>query len=278
MSSTSVSYQEMVLSSTGNKVVKSGANLYVTNQVTSSTRYSPYMELIFQINEGDTQYAIYNTFLKYTSDDLAYAETNDSSQLIIPPRTDQYYSVYYINDKRYYTCDQQIYYGFTSTTTGPSTLYFRYKNNPKGVLKIPNGNAVTPSSGGAYTVNQVTRNTVFSYYPGTTIYLLIDFGNSMKTKYGFTIFVMQSYTTQVYPVDQNSLTVLGSILADEKIVGKGHTIPSTFIYSYLVLPKNITLQVVSVGTAYLTQDGLNNSYTYLDPTYSNQVYEQYYQS
>ena len=65
--SASVSYQDMILSSLGNKIVPSGANLFVTNQNTSSTRYSPYMELIFQINENDTSYAIYNTFLKYIS-------------------------------------------------------------------------------------------------------------------------------------------------------------------------------------------------------------------
>ena len=276
--SNAVSYGEMVLTSNGNKIIKNGANIFVTNQNGTSTRYAPYMELIIQINEGDTQYAIYNSFLKYTSDDVTYVETNDASQLIIPPKTSQYYRLYDINDKRYYTCDQQIYYGFNSTTIGPPTLYFHYKNNQKAILKIPNGNAVTPSNNGVYTINEVNRNTVFSYYSSTTVYILIDFDNTLKTKYGFSIFVMQSYCTQVFAVNPSNLSILGSLLEDEKIVGQGNTLPSNFVYSYLILDKEITLQVVSVGKAYLTQDGLKNSYIFLDPAYSNTIYEQYYQT
>jgi hypothetical protein len=133
------------------------------------------MELIFQIDETDTSYTIYNTFLKYTSEDYAYVETHDASQLIIPVTSQYYYKLIYTNDKRYYTCDQQIYYGYTSNATGPDTLYFYYKNNKKAICKLPNGNTVTPGSGGAYTVSEVSRNSVFTYYSGTTVYLLIDF-------------------------------------------------------------------------------------------------------
>ena len=42
-----VSYQDMILSSLGNKTVPSDANLFVTNQSTSSIRFSPYMEFNF---------------------------------------------------------------------------------------------------------------------------------------------------------------------------------------------------------------------------------------
>jgi len=275
--STSVSYEDMLLLSLGNKTLPSGQNLFVTNQTTSSTRYSPYMELIFQINETDTSYAIYNTFLKYTSEDLAYVETNVADQLVIPIRSDYYYKLVYKNDKRYYTCDQQIYSGFTSTTTGPDTLYFYYKNNKKAICKLPNGNAVTPSTGGVYTTSEVDRNSIFTYYPGTTVYLLIDFNNSLNTTYGFTIYIMQSYARQIYPVSSSNLSELSTVLNDVAIVGEGNTIPHNFVYSYLVLPKTISLQAVSVGKAYLLQDGLNNSYVFLDPLYSNVIYDQYYQ-
>jgi hypothetical protein len=218
----------MILSSLGNKIVPSDANLFVTNQSTSSTRFSPYMELIFQIYETDTSYAIYNTFLKYTSEDVAYVEIHDANQLIIPNKSEYYYKLIYTNDKRYYTCDQQIYYGYTSTTTGPDTLYFYYKNNIKAICKVPNGNAVTPSSGGAYTVSEVSRNSVFTYYSGTTVYLLIDFNNSLNTTYGFTIFIMQSYTTQIYPVTSNNLTELASVLENKEIVGDDNNYTTKF--------------------------------------------------
>ena len=105
---------------------------------------------------------------------------------------------------------------------------------------------------------------------------MIDFNNSLNTTYGFTIFIMQSYTTQIYPVTSNNLTELASVLENKEIVGDDNTMPQNFVYSYLVLPKNITLQAVSVGTAYLLQDGLNNSYVFLDPLYSNTIYDQYY--
>jgi hypothetical protein len=85
---------------------------------------------------------------------------------------------------------------------------------------------------------------------------------------------MQSYCNQVLEgVSFATLPNLYPILMDESIVGSGNTLPKNWLYTYFVLDKGTTLQAVSVGTAYITQDGLKNSYVFLDPTYSNIVYE-----
>jgi len=271
----SVSYQTNVLSAFGNLAIPDTANYFLSNTFDTSTRYTPYMELIFQINEGDTAYAIYNTFLKYVSDNLAIVETNDASQLIIPSTSKEYYSVIYINDKRFYVVDSQMYYGYIDTTFGPSNLFFQYVNNKNAICKVPNGNGVTPSSSGVYAPAAVTRNTVFWYYPGSAVYLLIDFNNYFNTSYGFTIYVMESFCRQVSPITTEQLPLLAELLENPAVVGTDSVLPSNFVYSYLILPKTIYLNVVSVGTGYTIQDGCNCVYSYLDPSYSNIIYEQY---
>lgn len=271
----SVSYQTIVLTALGNLEIPDGVNFYFTNRFNTSTRNSPYMELIFQINEGDTEYAIYNTFLKYTSNNLSIVETNDADQIIIPPTSKDYYRLEYMNDKRFYTCDSQMYYGFTESSFGPPNLYFSYKNCLNAILQVPNGNGVYPSSGGAYTVSNVSRYAIFWYYPATTVYLLIDFNNSMNTSYGFSIFVMQSFCKQIYPVTEEGLNTLNEVLINPDIVGSDNVLPTNWIYSYSILNKDFYLNAVSIGTAYQTQDGLSNTYTYVDPSYCNQIYEQY---
>lgn len=271
-----VTYDQIILTSNGNLPIPPGVDLYITNNDTISTRYSPYMELIFQLNEGDTSYAVYNNFLKYQTSGLEYIETHVSDDLIIPPRTSQYYSVFYKNDKRFYTADQQIYYSFQSNTVGPNELYFTYKNNSKAICKIPNGNSTTPSGAGDYIANTINRNSIFKYYGGSPVFLLVDFSNQMNTNYGFTIWIMQSYSNQIYSVTQSNITLLSSVLKDESIVGSGNTLPDFMTYSYCNIPANSSIQAVSLNIAYLIQDGVGNSYIYLDPTYSDILYNKYY--
>jgi hypothetical protein len=86
---------------------------------------------------------------------------------------------------------------------------------------------------------------------------------------------MQSYCKQVFPVTLEQLNTLDSILINPEIVGPENVLPNNWIYSYLILNKETYLNAVSIGTAYQTQDGLNNTYTFLDPEYSNQIYDQY---
>jgi hypothetical protein len=268
------SYQTMMTTAMGNLAVPSDINFLFSNPLTVSTRFSPYMEIIVQLASTDTDYSIFNTFLKYTSEDLYPVVTNDADQLVIPLTSPYYYKLIYKNDKRNYICDSQIYY--STVNTDAISIDFKYKHNSNAICRIPNGNTVAPSTGVAYSVSEVTRNSIFFYYPGTTIYLLIDFSNSRSTTYGFSIFIMQSYTQQIYDVTSNNLNNLSQYLNDTKIVGEGNTIPSSFVYSYMVLNKVTTLTAVSVNTAYLLQDGLKNSYVFLDPEYSNNIYINYY--
>jgi hypothetical protein len=265
----------MSLTASGNLVVPPDINFFITNLSSVSTRGTPYMEIIVQLTETDTSYAIYNNVLKYLSDYNFFTTTCNSDELVIPDKSELYYKLINKNDKRVYCCDNQVYYANKALAYNPSNLYFKYKNSEYGQLTIPSGNLQTPNPNtNSYVINYVSRNTIFYYYTGTTVYTLIDFTNSQNTSYGFTIYIMQSYCNQVLEgVSFATLPNLYPILMDESIVGSGNTLPKNWLYTYFVLDKGTTLQAVSVGTAYITQDGLKNSYVFLDPTYSNIVYE-----
>ena len=276
MSEYAYSYDTMSLTASGNLPVPKDINLFITNLFSSSTRGTPYMEIIVQLNETDTSYAIYNNMLKYISTQNFFTTTCDSDELIIPNQNESYYKLIYKNDKRVYCCDNQVYYGNKALAYSPSNLYFKYKNSIFGELTLPSGNYQTPNKDtSAYVINSVGRNSIFYYYSGSTVYTLIDFTNSQNTRYGFSIYIMQSYSNQIINgINFATLPNAYSLLMNEAIVGSGNTIPKNWIYTYFVLDKTISLEVVSVGTAYITQDGLKNSYVFLDPRYSSVIYEQ----
>lgn len=270
------SYQTMSLTASGNVKVPSDVNLYITNEFSVSTRGTPYMEVIVQLTETDTSYAVYNNMLKYLSDNNFFTTTNSADELIIPDQSESYYKLIHKNDKRVYCCDNQVYYGNKALAYTPSNLYFKYKNSDYGQVTIPSGNLQTPNPDtAAYVINSIQRNSIFYYYSGTTVYTLIDFTNSLNTSYGFTIYIMQSYANQVInTVSFATLSNLYPVLMNESTVGSGNTIPKNWLYTYFVLDKTISLEAVSVGTAYFLQDGLKNSYIFLDPAYSSVIYDQ----
>ena len=277
MSEYAYSYQTMSLTASGNLSLPSDNTFYLTNSFSNSTRGTPYMEIIVQLSETDTTYAVYNNVLKYLGSNEFFTTTNNADEIDIPEQTNNYYKLIYKNDKRVYTCDNQVYYGNIATQYTPSNLYFNFKNSNYGQLTIPAGNQETPNSDtNAYAINSVDRNSIFYYYSGTTVYTLIDFTNSQNTSYGFTIYIMQSYCNQVSDsVTFATLPHLYGTLMDENIVGSGNTIPKNWLYTYFTISKDQQyVEAVSVGTAYLTQDGCKNSYVFLDPTYSNILYEQ----
>jgi len=276
MSEYTYSYQTMSLTASGNLSVPTDINFFLTNLSSVSTRGTPYMEIIVQLTETDTSYAIYNNVLKYLSDDNFFTTTCNSDELVIPDQSESYYKLINKNDKRVYCCDNQVYYANKALAYTPSNLYFKYKNSDYGQLTIPSGNLETPNSDTySYAINSVSRNTIFYYYTGTTVYTLIDFTNSQNTSYGFTIYIMQSYSNQISDsVSFAALPNLYPVLMNETIVGSGNSIPKNWLYTYFVLDENTSIQAVSVGTAYLTQDGLRNSYVFLDPTYSSVIYDQ----
>lgn len=270
------SYETMALTASGNLPVPSDINLFLTNLSSTSTRGTPFMEVIVQFTETDTTYAVYNTVLKYLSLNNFFTTTNNADELIIPDQSESYYKLIYKNDKRFYCCDNQLYYANKALAYTPSNLYFKYKNSDYGQVTIPSGNLQTPNpSSNAYVINTVQRNSIFYYYSGTTVYTLIDFTNSQNTSYGFTIYIMTAYANQISnTVSFASLPNLFPALMDETLVGSGNTLPKNWIYTYYVLDKKTNIEAVSVGSAYLTNDGLKNVYVFLDPKYSSIIYNQ----
>jgi len=221
------------------------------NSVKTSTdriRYGPYFELLFPIS-GSSEYNVYSNF-----DCQNTINTNDGAQLLIKnPNV-------VINDKRFWTVDRLIQVSSSAPSGVNSYINVKFKQNPKLKATFKFTAQVLPSNG-EYSVSQVTRQTIWVYNPQTPVYLLINTSGSVLS-----IYVMQSYTNQVYSdLNQTNLPYLGSRM----------DIPKGWTFAYIILDIDTYLKVVSTETAYLVQDSAKNSYQYLDPLYAPWLYEQY---
>jgi hypothetical protein len=274
----------MSLTSTGNLVVPSDINYTLTCNFNSSIRGVPYIEIVIQKTKLSTFAIVYNSVLYNLSQNDFLTTTSNASELIIPTSSAEYYALINVNDNRVYTCDNYLSYEPKSKTQPPTNLYFKYANS-NGCMQVTSNRAQpfpttstnskqSKSQSLPYTVESVDENSIYYYYSNKVAYLLIDYNNSLNTSYGFTIYIMQSYCTQVTKdINSSNLNMLYDLLIDESLVGSGNTLPSNWTYSSYNIPNSAVLQSVSVGTIYKTRDGLSNAYIYVNPTYCNKLYE-----
>lgn len=243
---------------------------FVSNSLNESCRNAPYMDIIVKVNHDDKDYEVYNTYVKNRNNVIV---TTDGDQLQIDQESGDYYQLIQINDKRFYMCDQQIWITKDKTSDIPEYLNFHFKNCDAAICTLPNINKIPSIISSPYTESQVTRKSVFTYYPSRPVSFLMDYRNKTKNEYGFAIYIMQSYCKQKLPLTNDQLAQLGSILSNEHATN-GNTLPQDVVYAYSILSPSTTLYVVSDSTAYLMNDALNNTYVYLDPKYSSVLYEQ----
>ena len=161
--------------------------------------------------------------------------------------------------------DMLISYG-SITGAGPNNLYFKFitSNTIFPIAKVEGSAA--GSGGVAYVSGTVYRNNMWIYYPYTQIYVLIRSNDNINS-YGFSIWVLQSYTNQIdETLTLNTLPYIGTILANNLT----KPLPSNICFSVINLSQYLNSS--SIGNIYVMQDSLNNTYQYIDPTYCNFLY------
>lgn len=217
-------------------------------KIQNGVKGNPYMELIIPVSSTTS-----NVYSNYDCQNSI--NTNDGSQLNIknPAVT--------VNDKRFWLMDQIIELAPTLPSNTNDYISVKFKTNSKLKANFKFTAQVQPSSGGAYTVSEVTRQTIWVYNPLATIYLLINYcDNQLK------IYAMQTYCNQVLPdLNPYNLPYLGSKM----------NLPKGWTYAYIVNDGSTYFKVVSTETAYVVQDEFNNTYQYVDPTYESTLYQQY---
>jgi hypothetical protein len=215
----------------------------------NSIRYVPYCELLFPVT-GSSQYNVYSNF-----DCQNTFNTNDGSQLKISSDN------VVVNDKRFWTMDQLVQVSGSAPDGVNMYIKVPFKNNKKIEASFKWTAQLEPGSGKPYTVSQISRQTIWEYNPQTPVYLLIN-----TRKHSLSIYVMQSYTNQVYEdLSPANLPYLG---------GRMH-VDEGWTFAYMILDQTTKLRVISTETAYLVQDAAKNSYQYLDPLYAPWLYEKY---
>lgn len=238
-------------------------NIIIYNNFNQTTRNSAYLELIFNMGVAG-QSTVYNSFAFKNMKNIA--SISDSSELIIPATSPNYISLVYANIKRYFMMDMLISYG-PITGAGPDNLYFKFTTS-NTIFPIAKVESSTTGGGGSnpYVAGPVYRTNMWIYYPYTQIYVLIRSNDNMNS-YGFSIWVMQSYTNQIdTTLTLNTLPYIGTILANNST-----PLPSNMCFSIINLSQY--LNTTSIGNVDVMQDTLNNTYQYLDPTYCNFLYE-----
>ena len=213
-------------------------------------RNNCYMEVVVPTSSD-----LYNVYSTYELKN--YFQTTDSTNIIVDdPRI-------IINDKRRWMMDKIYQLLDIVPQNTPLYIQVRFSNYPKLGCPLKWTAQVIPSDSDSYSISQITRNTIWVYEPNKPVYLLINFIDNNPN-----IYVMQSLNLQTFDnLSVNNVDYIGKFL----------NLPENWVWTTIILDDETFLKVVSVGTAYLVQDSLGNSYQYLDPKYAPWLYEQYYE-
>lgn len=210
----------------------------------------PYMELLIP-DDSNEKYYVYSS----TNGDGRLFTTNSNELVIEDSRIFQ-------NPFRFYVLNSIIFNLSVETTEQfPETKEFSFKN---GTVKqqMELRAATVPSQDGAYVPTTISRNTIYVYYPGTTVYTLVD----TKTS---NIYVMQTGNNQkvTNPLTYNNMINIQLTLSD--------TLPEGMLFLSSQIPDDQTVCVVSSPKypAVLMQDVLGNSYQLADKEYAKCLYD-----
>ncbi|HEU4887458.1 MAG TPA: hypothetical protein VFV49_06205 [Thermoanaerobaculia bacterium] len=153
---------------------------------------------------------------------------------------------------REYQVDQAIMNGprfwvmdtFTIDTQGSPTSIDGLEMKPGAAIDMPPGAMLASHAQQPYRETSVVRNTTFTYAANQPVYKLVDRTASPERTY-----IMQAYSQIVDPtLTMDQLATLGSRL----------DLPSGWTYVVDTPTNEIVLK--SGGTAYVTQDSLQNTY------------------
>ena len=227
----------------------------VTELINSKyTKNSPYLELLYQ-DISNNQYITYvssnqeASSYSFLGSDLVYDAPNvleESKRIFI-------YNESFI-DKPTFNVDPNVF---------PNVKYLRIENtNLYQMMSIGVATPIVEPPVPAYEVQIINRSSIYIYYPGEIIFVLIDSINK-------SIYAMQSYNLEL----DSNLNETSLYLMKEKLIN----IPFGFTYNLIKVPSNLCIIAVATISqpAIIMRDELGNSYQYLYSNYNPQIYNQF---
>lgn len=201
----------------------------------SDMRDKRYCEILFMQGAGPrTTGCVYTTW-GLNDCPAEQWDALDPKQLVRDYQVDQAI----MNGPRFWVMDT-----FTIDTQGTPTSIDGLEMKPGASIDMPPGALLASHAQRPYTETAVVRNTTFTYDAHRPVYKLVD-----ATTNPARVYIMQSYSRIVDPtLTMEQLATLGSKLA----------LPEH--WTYVVETPDTEIVLKSGGTAYVTQDSLQNTY------------------
>ena len=211
----------------------------VDPHTSTGMRDDRYCEILFMHAAGTRATGcVYNTY-GLNECPPAQWEALDPKKLVREYQVDQAI----MNGPRFWVMDT-----FTIDTQGSPTSIDGLEMKPGASIDMPPGAMLASHAQRPYTETPVVRNTTFTYAANQPVYKLVNKGVSPERTY-----IMQAYSQIVDPtLTMSQLATLGPRL----------DLPSG--WSYVVETPASEIVLRSGGTAYVTQDSLQNTYQRMD--------------
>jgi hypothetical protein len=211
----------------------------VDPHTSTDMRDDRYCEILFMHAAGPLARGCVYTTYGLNDCPPAQWEALDSNELVREYQVDQAI----MNGPRFWVMDR-----FTIDTQGSSMGIDGLEMKPGASIDMPRGALLGSHAQRPYTETSVVRNTTFTYAANQPVYKLVNEAVSPQRTY-----IMQSYSQIADPtLTMNQLATLASTLA----------LPSG--WSYVVETPTSDIVLTSGGTAYVTQDSLQNTYQRMD--------------
>jgi haloalkane dehalogenase len=211
----------------------------VDPHTSTDMRDDRYCEILFMHAAGPLATGCVYTTYGLNKCPPAKWEALDPKELVHEYQVDQAI----MNGPRFWVMDT-----FTIDTQGSPTSIDGLEMKPGASIDMPPGAMLASHAQRPYTETAVARNTIFTYAANKPVYKLVN-----KTVSPERTYIMQAYSRIVDPtLTINQLATLGSKL----------DLPSG--WSYVVETPTSEIVLKSGGTAYVTQDSLQNTYQRMD--------------
>ena len=219
----------------------------VTNTLNVSRRHMPYIELIYISSDGNN--------IIYTNNSFQGMNTPSADNLILDVSNNKII----LNDRRFavYDSNVKININIEPTDEFPDIKYLSFKtnNDSKLYIKFELTNITTAGSQAYYSEAVTQRQNKWVYYPYTMIYYLVNLNDITNIK----IYVMQTYCCRIKSdLNANNLCYIKDYIKD--------TLPTGWIFSYMLLGSENYLTINCYGEAIVLNDSLINTYEYVYPS------------
>jgi hypothetical protein len=212
-----------------------------------SIRNNIYMELFYP-SKNPIVYYVYSTYSLKNQISTVVASDLDIPNYII------------INDKRIWVMDRIIIFPEELPEGIISVISFPFKNNNNINCNLRYAATLFVINQDLYSEVKVNRNSMFIYYPETTVFMLINKSNLTK------IYIMFALSNTI----DTNLNTFNAQYLNSKL-----DLPEGWLFTTMTLDNNTYLKVVAKDFATVIKDNLNNTYQYLEPKYAPWLYYLY---